>query len=48
MRIIMQAFEDLKIQFEKKSKDMHIELPKPLDKVIIPGVVDRGELKIPK
>lgn len=48
MRELMKKFEAHKKAFTQSSPEMRIDLPKPLDRLTISKVVDRGELIITK
>ncbi|KAF2188028.1 actin-like ATPase domain-containing protein [Zopfia rhizophila CBS 207.26] len=46
MRILMKRFDALKKQFHSGSEDRHVDLPKPLHNLTIPGKVNSGEITI--
>ncbi len=48
MRELMKSFDDLKKQFFKDHRDMHLDLPQPLDNLNLAGKVHGGEIKITK
>lgn len=48
MRDLMQKFDERKQGFTKSSGDEFLDLPEPLDALSIPGVVNSGEVKIPR
>jgi len=48
MRELMRRFDPLKKQFHQKHRDMHLDLPKPLDNLNLEGKVNGGEIIITK
>ncbi|KAH7085513.1 hypothetical protein BKA63DRAFT_598156 [Paraphoma chrysanthemicola] len=48
MRYLMQKFDERKQGFDRDSGDIYLDLPDPLDALTIPGVVDQGQMTIPR
>jgi hypothetical protein len=42
MRYLMEKFDERKQAFDRETGDFGIDLPEPLDALIIPGIVDQG------
>jgi hypothetical protein len=48
MRYLMQVFDGRKQGFQRDSGAFFLDLPKPLDDLTINGIVNEGEMMIPR
>lgn len=48
MRYLMQNFDERKQSFDQDSGDFYLDLPEPLENLTIDGVVNQGEMLIPR
>jgi hypothetical protein len=48
MRYLMRIFDERKQGFERESGDFYVDLPNPLADLTIPGVVNEGEIMVPR
>jgi hypothetical protein len=48
MRYLMQKFDDRKQAFDRDSGDFYLDLPEPLDALTMSGIVNQGEMMIPR
>jgi hypothetical protein len=48
MRYLMHRFDEQKQLFNRNSGAFYLDLPEPLDTLTIPGVVNQGEMVIPR
>jgi hypothetical protein len=48
IRKLLEAFEEHKHHFGKESRDIHLDLPAPLEHLTLPGIVDQGLITLPR